>query len=205
MALKDIFKSPEERRREERRARRRAFREAERAIEKIKSQIKELEAERDKLWEDAKNKLKRGDKHAAKRALEQYRKYDAKIYGLNMIYLSAKSKLVSLSSADIYSELRSAFQAITRIINIDVDKTADVLEEVREVISDMKEEDKLWAENQEEIPEEVGVPTLDELEEQLQDEVAEEITSYASEKEKNSIKSDIESAEERLKKLLEGE
>ena len=210
MGLRDLFKSPQERRREERRRRRRAFRDSERVVDSIKDRIDELKKERKKAWEDAKKSLMSGDKFNARTALQQVRHYEILSAKLLQKYLVSKAMLVELQNAGADIEFNAAFGALSKILKIDVDKTEDVLEDVKDILQETKDSEKIWSKTLEEIGKEEGeimgleVPSLEELEKQLQEEVAEIIPTEGGLKESN-VEQEIESAEKRLKKLLEEE
>ncbi|RME93647.1 MAG: hypothetical protein D6766_07730 [Verrucomicrobia bacterium] len=180
MGLKDLFKTPDERRRERARKRRKAFREAENAIEAVKTRIKKLKEERDRAYGEAREYLKEGRKPAAQRALQSVRAVEIIMGRLEQKRWVFEHFLTKLEMAKTDQEFASALQAINTVIEIDPEVVADVLDEVRDRLGEQADVERIWErvhdqELAEASAEGAGdVASIEELMSSLEDEIAAE-------------------------------
>ncbi len=220
MAIEDLFKSRKQRQQEEAlakaKAQRKAFRDAEHAVDLVKDRIAKLKKEREKAWVEAKQYLKDGQKAAAQRSLQTCRASEMLMSKLEMkrwVFEQLISKLELAKSDQDFSE---ALKAINTVINIDPDKVADVLDEVQDKLGDQIDTDKIWekvyGKEMEGVQSEMtdAIPSIEEMESQLQDEVVAELGSPSKQSVTDesvagsSVKAQIGEGRKRLKDLLDG-
>jgi hypothetical protein len=218
MALGDLFKSKQDRERDQNKKRRKAFREAENAVDVVKDRVSKLKKERDKAWGEAREYLKNGQKGAAQRNLQTCRAAEMLMAKLEMKRWVFEQLLTKLELAKTDQEFAGALAAINTVVHIDPEAVADVLGEVEDKLGDQVDTDKIWEKMYGKEMEGVQtqmtdvIPSIDEMEKQLEDEVAADLgaekPSRARAKAKASdsepsVKEQIGEARQRLKKLLE--
>ncbi len=217
MAIGDLFKSKQEREREANRKRRKAFREAEGSVDAVKDRVKKLKAERDKAWTDARAYLKDGQKAAAQRSLQSVRANEVMMSKLDMKRWVFEQLLTKLEMAKTDQEFTNALGAINTVVKIDPDAVADVLGEVEEKLSEQVDTDKIWEKMNEKEMEGAStgmadrVPSLDQMLQDLEDEVAGEQESEAparpsreSVEKKVTEAGDTSDLRARARKIIEG-
>jgi len=181
MGLGDLFKSKKERKREQDKARRKAFRDAENAIDTVKSRVTKLKQERDNSWSEARQYLKDGQKAAAQRSLQACRASEMLISKVEMKRWVFEQLLTKLELAKTDQEFSQSLEAINAVIEIDPEAVADVLDEVQDKLSEQADTDRIWekvyGKEMEGVETQMTdrVPSLEEMETQLADEVAAEI------------------------------
>jgi len=215
MAISDLFKSPKEREREVKRKRRKAFRDAEKAVDVVKERAAKLKQERDKAWNEARQYLKGGQKGAAQRCLQSCRANEmlmAKLEQKRWVFEQLLSKL-ELAKSD--QDFTQALSAINTVVEIDPDAVADILDEVEDKLGEQVDTDNIWEKMYDKEMEGVEtkmtdvIPSMEDMEQQLQDEVAVEIggkeTSITEKKtaEQTGINDKIGEGRTRLKNLFE--
>jgi len=217
MGMNDLFKSKSERDRDAARKRRKAFREAENAVDVVKDRIGNLKKERDKSWDDARKYLKDGQKAAAQRCLQSCRAGEMLMSKLEMKRWVFEQLLSKLEIAKSDQDFAQALGAINTVIKIDPEAVADVLDEVQDKLGEQVDTDKIWekvyGKEMEGVKTQMTdqIPTVEEMEKQLQDEVAAELGGSGKAKTKvseegdagGSIKQQIGEGRKRLKDLLE--
>jgi hypothetical protein len=212
MDLGDLFKSKRERERDKAKARRRAFRTAERSIEAVEERIRKLTAERDAAWREARGYLKDGQRAMAQRSLQSVRAGEILVAKLNMKRWVFKQIICKLELAKTDEDFVGALGAIDAVVSIDPERVDDVLTEIDLKLADQADIDKTW---EREFRREMEgaeaqmsdtVPSLDELEKQLEDEVAAEVGEGRT-AEKAAPDADlaegIGEARDRLRKVLD--
>jgi hypothetical protein len=215
MALKDLIKSKQEREKEKQKKRRKAFREAENAVGVVKERVDKLKRERDKAWAEAREYLKNGQKSAAQRSLQACRASEMLVAKLEMKRWVFEQLLSKLELAKSDQDFANALNAINRVVEIDPEAVADVLDEVQDKLGEQVDTDKIWEKVYGKEMEGVqgqmkdAIPSLEEMQKQLEDEVAQEIgegkltKAKAAEKEGDpTIKEQIGEGRKRLKQLL---
>jgi len=217
MALGDLFKSKRERERDQAKKRRKAFREAERAVDVVKDRIAKLKKDRDKAWEEARRYLKDGQKAAAQRQLQTCRASEMLMSKLEMKRWVFEQLLSKLELAKSDQDFAQALGAINTVVKIDPEAVADVLDEVQDKLGEQVDTDKIWEKMHEKEMEGVetqmtdAIPSIEDMEKQLEDEVAAElggarpITAKESGETEPSVKQKIGEGRKRLKHLLEGD
>lgn len=215
MALGDLFKSKKEREREQAKQRRKAFREAENAVDSVKDRVAKLKRERDASWNEARKYLKDGQKAAAQRSLQACRASEMLMSKVEMKRWVFEQLLTKMELAKTDQEFSQSLEAINSVIEIDPEAVADVLDEVQDKLSEQADTDKIWekvyGKEMEGVETQMTdrVPTLDEMESQLADEVAAEIGGGSAARVKESPESNpglsdqIGDGRERLRKLME--
>ena len=216
MALGDLFKSPRERERDKAKKRRKAFRDAERSVETVKDRIGKLKGERDTKWKEARQYLGDGQKAASMRSLKSCRACEVLMSKLEMKRWVFEQLLTKLELAKTDQDFAVALRAIDAVVDIDPEEVDDVLSEVDAKLADQADTDKIWEREFKREMEGVEtkmtdtIPTIEELEKQLEDEVAVDVVkSRAPEKEKaapapdRAIAEEIGEARKRLRKLME--
>ena len=216
MGLGDLFKSKKEREREEAKKRRKAFREAENAVDVVKDRIAKLKKDRDKSWADGRQYLKDGQKAAAQRCLQACRASEMLMSKLEMKRWVFEQLLSKLELAKSDQDFSRALNAINAVVEIDPEAVADVLGEVQDKLGEQLDADKIWEKVYGKEMEGVAtqmtdvIPSIEDMEKQLQDEVAADLGTVRPIKEAEdgeagpSLKQQIGEARKRLKDLLEG-
>ena len=218
MAFGDLFKSKSERDKEQVKKRRKAFREAENSVDVVKDRIGKLKKERDRAWGEARTYLKDGQKAAANRCLQTCRASEMLMSKLEMKRWVFEQLLTKLELAKTDQEFANALGAINTVVHIDPEQVADVLGEVEDKLGDQVDTDKIWEKMYGKEMEGVNtemtdvIPSIDEMQKQLQDEVAEEIGGSTSARETTreketgpSAKDKISEGRKRLRDLMEGD
>jgi hypothetical protein len=225
MALGDLFKAKQEREREVSKKRRKAFREAEGAIDNVKERITKLKKERDQAWADARAYLKNGQKGAAQRALQTCRASEMLVGKLDTKRWVFEQLVSKMDMAKTDQDFSAALKGINDVVNIDPEQTADILDAVQDKLGEQIDTDKIW--DRVHAKEMDGLelaadslPSLDDMQKQLEDEVAAEIgearpvrerkqrATAAPEKDEESdsgsgsVKDGIGEGRRRLKKIL---
>lgn len=216
MALGDLFKSKKERQRDQARTRRKAFRDAENAVDTVKDRVSKLKRERDKAWQEARAYLKDGQKPAATRSLQTVRANEMLIGKLEMKRWVFEQLLSKLELAKSDKDFSEALKAINTVIQIEPEAVADVLDEVQDKLGEQVDSDKVWekvyGKEMEGVEAQMTdvVPSLEEMEKQLEDEVAADLgrkRSVGTEEsgQVDAMKDRIGEGRKRLRDLLEGE
>lgn len=215
MAIRDLFKSKEERDREEQKKRRKAFREAEGAVDVVKERVGKLKKDRDKSWNEARQYLKDGQKAAAQRCLQTCRASEMLMTKLEMKRWVFEQLLSKLELAKSDQDFTKALGAINTVVKIDPEAVADVLGEVEDKLGEQVDTDKIWEKMYGKEMEGVEtkmtdvIPSIEDMEKQLQDEVAEDISQDRPSKKKEktgtdpTVKDRIGGSKERLRKMME--
>ncbi len=211
MKLLDFFMTPAARRRAKRRERRHAFRDAENAIDSVKDRQKELEREAKKRWAEAREALKSGEKAAAQRALVSYRASQALIIKLEQKRWVFEQYYTKMQVADSDTQFSSALGAMTKVMDIDPEKVADVFDAANEALDAQVDTDKFWEKMYNKEMEgatgalEDHIPSMDDLGAQLEQEVAAEVGGAAAPAAAGrEIDSRIAAGQERVRNMLEG-
>ena len=217
MALRDLFKSKKEREREEAKKRRKAFREAENAVDVVKDRIGKLKKDRDKAWGEARQYLKDGQKAAAQRCLQTCRASEMLMSKLEMKRWVFEQLLSKLELAKSDQDFAQALGAINTVVQIDPEAVADVLDEVQDKLGEQVDTDKIWekvyGKEMEGVETQMTdtVPSIEDMERELEDEVAAEIggerpiAATEGGDTEPSVKQQIGEGRKRLKDLLEGD
>ena len=217
MVWSNLFKSEKDRKREEDKKRRKAFREAERAVDTVKERIDKLKAERDKSWNEARQYLKYGQKAAAQRGIQACRASEMLISKLEMKRWVFEQLLSKMELAKTDQDFSQSLSAINTVTQIDPESVADVLDEVQDKIGEQVDTDKIWEKVYGKEMEGVEtkmtdvVPSIEDMERQLQDEVAEDLASARTmatrEDDQTSpgVKQQIGEGRRRIRDLLEGD
>lgn len=217
MALGDLFKSKKEREREEAKKRRKAFREAENAVDVVKDRVAKLKKDRDKSWSEARLYLKDGQKAAAQRGLQSCRASEMLMSKLEMKRWVFEQLLSKLELAKSDQDFAQALGAINTVVQIDPEAVADVLDEVQDKLGEQVDTEKIWSnvygKEMEGVENQMTdvIPSIEDMEKQLQDEVAADLGSsrpnrVTEESETgSSVKQQIGQGRKRLKDLLDGE
>jgi len=217
MALGDLFKSKKEREHDEAKRRRKAFREAENAVDVVKDRIGKLKKDRDKAWGEARQYLKDGQKAAAQRCLQTCRASEMLMSKLEMKRWVFEQLLSKLELAKSDQDFAQALSAINTVVQIDPEAVADVIDEVQDKLGEQVDTDKIWekvyGKEMEGVETQMTdvIPSIEDMEKQLQDEVAADLGSPRAIKTIDegetgpSVKQQIGEGRKRLKDLLEGD
>ncbi len=217
MPFGDLFKSKKEREREETKKRRKAFREAENAVDVVKDRIAKLKKDRDKSWSEARQYLKDGQKAAAQRGLQACRAIEMLMSKLEMKRWVFEQLLSKLELAKSDQDFTLALSAINTVVKINPEAIDDVLVDVQDKLGEQVDTDKIWENVYGKEMEGVETqmtdvfPSIEDMEKQLQDEVAADLgtprslTVTEESEGGSSIKQQIGEGRQRLKDLLDGE
>ena len=177
-----FFKSSKEKEREQRREKRHALRRAESAVGEVAERITRMEKDADAEWERAREAAKEGRQAAAQRALTSYRSAQVLITKLEQKKWVFKQVLMKLETAGTDAEFAKALGAVNKVTNINVEMVEDVFDEAGDLLAEAGDTDKFWAQMYgKEVEGSEGalkdhVPSMEDLEKTLQEEVAGKIT-----------------------------
>ena len=181
-----FFRTKKERERAERREKRHALRKAEGAIDEVSERIKRMEKDAEAEWERAREAAKEGKQAAAQRALTSYRSAQVLITKLEQKKWVFKQVLMKLETAGTDADFAQALGMMNKVTNINVDMVEDVFDEAGDLLAEAGDADKFWAQVYgKEVAGSTGalqdhIPSMEELEKNLQEEVAGKITGAIS-------------------------
>lgn len=178
-----FFKTGKEKERAERREKRHALRRAEGAIDEVVERIKRMEKDAEAEWERAREAAKEGKQAAAQRALTSYRSAQVLITKLEQKKWVFKQVLMKLETAGTDSEFAKALAAVNKVTNINIEMVEDVFDEAGDLLAEAGDTDKFWSQmygkevegSKEALKD--HIPSMEDLEKTLQEEVAGKITS----------------------------
>ena len=177
----NLFKTEKERKREAERRMRRAFTKAEDAVDTINSAINELNQNKIKAWENAKNSTAAGRKAEAMLSLQKYRGFEVQIYQLEKRKWVFENYINRLKMADVNNVFAAAMADLNNAVQVDIDMVVDSIEGIDEKLADVSQLDKIWEKNFNKninglsMKETDIIPDVDSLFNSLQGEVALEI------------------------------
>jgi len=217
--FRDMFKSEKEVRREQEKARRRAFREADRSMGTVKDRIAKLKKERDGAWGDARKYLHDGQKGASQRCLQTVRANEMMIAKLEKKRWVFEQLVTKLELAKTDQDFAESLKAVQMVVNVDPDALDEVMADVGLKIEEQDDTDKIWdrehAREMEGVEGEMtdAVPSVEDMEKQLMDEVAADLESARPAKSaeraegepETSVPEQIGEARKNLRKLMEEE
>jgi len=212
MAFGDLFKSKKQREREERKKKRRANRRVDNALDDIRGRVEELRKKRDADWDAARQYLKDGQKSAAARSVKACRATEMLMNRLDRKAWLWEQKVTNLGAAETDTEMAGALQEMVALSKIDPDTIQDTLDDVNFALDEQSDVDKAldreYAREMNGVETEMTdqVPSLEDMEKMLEDEVAAEIGSGRTEAEvqtQSDVSGEIEEGRRRLKDLME--
>ena len=177
-----FFRGKKEKERAERREKRHALRRAESTIDEVTERIKKMEKDADAEWAKAREAAKEGRQAAAQRALTSYRAAQVLITKLEQKKWVFKQVLMKLETAGTDAEFAKALGMVNKVTNINVDMVEDVFDEAGDLLAEAGDTDKFWAQMYgKEVEGSEGalkdhIPSMEDLEKNLQEEVAGKIT-----------------------------
>ncbi|MBQ9430723.1 MAG: hypothetical protein IJU44_04140 [Kiritimatiellae bacterium] len=180
-----FFKTGKEKERAERREHRHALRRAESAVDEVDERIKRMEKDAEVEWEKAKEATREGKSAAAQRALTSYRAAQVLATKLEQKKWVFKQVLMKLETAGTDSEFAKALEMVNRVTNINPELVEDVFDEAGDLLAEAGDADKFWAQLYGKEIEgsksalQDHIPSMEELEKNLQEEVAGKIASAA--------------------------
>jgi len=178
-----FFKSKKERERAERRERRQALRRAEGSVDEVTERIGKMEKDAEAEWARAREAAKEGKAAAAQRALTSYRSAQVLITKLEQKKWVFKQILMKLETAGTDAEFAKALAAVTKVTDINVDMVEDVFDEAGDLLAEAGDTDKFWTQmygkevEGTKVALQDHIPSMEELERSLQEEVAGKIRS----------------------------
>ena len=181
-----FFRTKKEKSRAERRERRHALRAAEGAVDEVTERIKRMEKESEAEWDRAREAAKEGKQAAAQRALTSYRAAQVLVTKLEQKKWVFKQVLMKLETAGTDAEFAKALAAVNKVTNINVEMVEDVFDEAGDLLAEAGDTDKFWAQMYgKEVEGTRGalqdhIPSMEDLEKTLQEEVAGKIASAVS-------------------------
>ena len=181
-----FFKTKREKERAARREKRQALRRAEGTIEEVAARIARMEKDADAEWARAREATREGRQAAAQRALTAYRAAQVLITKLEQKKWVFKQVLMKLETAGTDADFAQALGMMNKVTNINVDMVEDVFDEAGDLLAEAGDTDKFWAQMYgKEVEGSQGalqdhIPSMEELEKNLQEEVAGKITGAIS-------------------------
>lgn len=203
-----LFKTKKERETERTRTRRRAFRKAQNQIDDVKDRIKRMEKEAGKQWATAREAMQSGQKAAAQRALTGYRAAQVLMTKLEQKRWVFEQYVLKMEAAQTDQDFASALAAVNQVVEIDPERVEDVFEESQELIGEQMDGDRFWARlYDKEMDGATGtledhIPSMEELESQLEQEAAVEVGGGAAERVTGELDGRIGAGQQRVKDLL---
>ncbi len=210
MSVSNLFKSKKQRERDERKERRQSFRQAENTVEDVKDRVKQMDKDGKKLWEQAREAMKSGQKSVANRLLISYRAQQVLMGKLEQKRWVFEQYLTKLQAASSDQQFADALAGINKVTNIDPERVADVFEEAQDLLGEQVDSDRFWERMYTKETEgasaamEDHIPSMDELTKQLSEEAAVEVGGGTSERVGSEVDSRIQAGQDRVKKLLDG-
>ncbi len=178
-----LFETQKEKTARLRKEKRKAFRQAEGSLDDLKLKVKNLQKDRDKAWQEARQYLKEGQKAAAQRCLQSVRAHEVMMDQLEKKRWLSEQFITKLDTAQSDADMAKAMKAVNTVIEIDPDVTADILDEVQDKLNDMEDINSLWdkahakeMEGVENLYEE-EIPSVDAMMAELSSEVSTESTA----------------------------
>lgn len=209
--LNELFKTQNQKEKEARAELRKAFGGCKRAISSLDIKAKEIEKDRNKKWQEAAEKLKAGNRPAARRHLQAVRSRERMIEQLETRKIVSEEKLVKLQQMEFDAKLTKSFSKIINLVEVDTEELVDTLEAVTNSIEELNANDEVWVSemnndlNEAEYADSDVIDSVDNLMGQLESEVAFEVggISGGTTTESNSLTEDIGKAADRLRNLME--
>ena len=216
MGIRDVFKSKKERDKEESRQKKRGVRQKNREIAKqlqgLDTKIDEIRSKRDDDWAKAKEYLANGQKAKAQDSLRSYRVKEvmaSKLEGKRDFY---ESRVLTLQTGHVDIEMAKELKGLSSLLNIDVDTLEEDLDEVNATFDDISEIDSIMDMEQKKHMSESdrvqseSLPALDDMFNELQGEVAAEISadSLGDQMTSPELKGDKSEKIGKLRERLEG-
>ena len=211
MSFLKYFMFPGARRRLERRERRHAFRDAENAKQDVIDRQKRLDKEAKENWAKAREALKNGEKAAANRALTAARAAQVLAMKLEQKRWVFEQYLTKMEVAQSDNQFADALGQINKIIRIDPEHVEDVFGTAQDMLGEQVDADRFWNKMYEN---EMGsangalqdhIPSMEEMESQLEQEVAAEVGGAAAPAAAGSaLDARISEGQKRVKDILDG-
>ena len=210
-SIGNIFESEKEKERRIRRENRRIERTVENVIDKFSDRTRDLEKERDALWEKAKQKLQSGQKAEAANILKTYKSKMVMLNRLDRQKVFAQHKLDMITGARDMGEVTGALKDLAVGLNVtpeqleenlfDVDMVSDDISDINKIMD--KAYDKEMDALGKEADREMSATFDDELMTALENEAAGSISaSAATASSSSSEQQAINAGLDRLKKLV---
>ena len=145
-----------------------------------------MEKDADAEWARARGATREGKLAAAQRALTAYRAAQVLITKLEQKKWVFKQVLMKLETAGTDADFAQALGMMNKVTNINVDMVEDVFDEAGDLLAEAGDTDKFWAQMYgKEVEGSQGalqdhIPSMEELEKNLQEEVAGKITGAIS-------------------------
>lgn len=138
-----IFTSAADAEKNKRTLQRKAKRAVERRIEDLGEKAAQLEKERNKLWNTARDQMISGQKSAAAATLKFYKSNMVRGQHIEKMRLYSQNQLDSLTNASDMQALSGALSDLAVAMNIDPDKFQDVMDQMDDKGADVREITKL--------------------------------------------------------------
>lgn len=146
MGIGDLFKSSREIEREKERNIKKAMNNAHKALETVKTRGKTLREERDKAWNDAREKLKQGQKAAAQRLLRSVQANDVMLQKLDRKAWVFSEYVTNLEMARTDEAFAKALGKLNVTMKINPDLIASTLEKTDMMLEDQADVEAIWDE-----------------------------------------------------------
>ena len=146
MGIGDLFKSSREIEREKERNIKKAMNNAHKALETVKTRGKTLREERDKAWNDAREKLKQGQKAAAQRLLRSVQANDVMLQKLDRKAWVFSEYVTNLEMARTDEAFAKALGKLNVTMKINPDLIANTLEKTDMMLEDQTDVEAIWDE-----------------------------------------------------------
>ena len=138
-----LFTSAADAEKNKRTLQRKAKRAVERRIEDLCEKAAQLEKERNKLWNTARDQMISGQKSAAAATLKFYKSNMVRGQHIEKMRLYSQNQLDSLTNASDLQALSGALSDLAVAMNIDPDKFQDVMDQMDDKGADVREITKL--------------------------------------------------------------
>ncbi|MBE6356388.1 MAG: hypothetical protein E7058_04660 [Lentisphaerae bacterium] len=146
MGMGDLFKSSRQIEREKERAIKKAMLNANKALATVKNRGEVLRQERDKAWNDAREKLKQGQKAAAQRLLRSVQANDVMLQKLDRKAWVFSEYVTSLEMARTDEAFAKALGKLNVTMKINPDLIANTIEKTDMMLEDQADVEAIWDE-----------------------------------------------------------
>lgn len=205
MNMSNLFKSKKQKAMEVKKHVRRS----KRGVEDLKRQVAKLQTDAKSSWEAARAKLAEGLKKAARQELANYRWLQSMALKVDQQRFVVQRYTTLLEMAQKNTEIANILGKLEKATSIPIDKVENVFTAIGLKGDELAEMQHLYEDEASRQMEDVGegteegLPALDDLVEELQDEVAEGIRSGGVGERDSGIAADIEKGNAEVNKILD--
>lgn len=204
MGFSDLFKSGKQLARERQRAIQKAMNEAKSALNTCHVRLDTLRRERDAAWNDAREKLKNGQKAAAQLALKTVQAKDAEIRNVEHRDWVFNGYVTKLEMAQVDQIFSGALDKLNHTMHIDPAKIETTIAQTDDLLAEQSEVDDIWGAEYDNslnsLAMNESIPSLDEMMQVLETEAAGSLGGSIAEN-NSSLAPEINASRKKLDEL----